>query len=279
MLLPVFSYGVPMITVRVGLPMTTGHLPIACERMEAPALISANSLWDRKNKRFRSPGAAICDLDVALDSAGFVAMTQYGGYLWSVEEYVELAGLHSWTWWAQMDYCCEPEIADSQQTIDSRIWASAYNLAYCRKVAQTWRTSGADWLQDPMPVIQGWSAKDYLRCIDLYDDVLRGNWPSLVGVGSVCRRSVSGQNGLLEIVSRLTSRLPDHVGLHLFGVKGSALPKLSNRVVSIDSAAWQYRARMIALEKNEPCTTTLKESVMNSWYQKQAMSQSQKKLF
>lgn len=268
-----------MIQIRVGLPMTAGYLPTACERLGAPALISANSLWDKKKGRFRDPGVRISDLDVALDSAGFVAMTHYGKYLWSVEDYVELAGIHSWAWWAQMDFCCEPEIADNQYAIDARVWASAYNLAYCRKVAKTWKDSGADWLQEPMPVLQGWSVKDYVRCIHLYDEVLEGKWPALVGLGSVCRRPVLGTNGLLEIVSRLTSELPTHVGLHLFGVKGSSLPKLGNRVVSIDSAAWQYRARMIALESGESCTTVLKEKIMRDWYRKQMSSQKQTKLF
>ena len=268
-----------MIKVRIGLPMAAGSLPIACERLEAPALVSASSLWDKKNKRFRSPGMVIGELDIALDSAGFVAMTHDGGYPWSVEQYVELAGLHSWAWWAQMDFCCEPEIAGNQDLVDARVWASAYNLAYCRKVARIWREAGADWLQDPMPVIQGWTPDSYLRCIDLYDGVLEGNWPNLVGVGSVCRRSVNGRNGLLEVVDRLSAALPHHVGFHLFGVKGSSLPKLNRRVVSIDSAAWQYRARMIALESKESCTIALKETTMRQWYEKQTSSQVQEKMF
>lgn len=268
-----------MIEVRVGLPMAAGSLPIECEKINAPALISANSMWDRKRGRFRDPGMAIGELDIALDSAGFVAMTHYGKYLWSVEDYVELAGLHSWTWWAQMDFCCEPEIAGDQYAIDARVWASAYNLAYCRKVAKVWRESGAYWLQDPMPVLQGWAPKDYLRCVQLYNDVLANTWPPLVGIGSVCRRSVHGPDGLLEIVDRLCAALPPHVGFHLFGVKGSSLPKLSRRVVSIDSAAWQYRARMIALENREPCTIALKAETMKRWHQKQLSSQTQEKMF
>tara|TARA_B100000131_G_scaffold65199_1_gene61612 strand:+ start:10997 stop:11797 length:801 start_codon:yes stop_codon:yes gene_type:complete len=258
-----------MVLVRVGLPKSTGSLPIACENLEAPALISANSLWDMQRGRFREPGMAIGELDVALDSAGFVAMAHYGGYPWTVEQYVELAGLHSWAWWAQMDFCCEPEVADSQYTIDSRVWSSAYNLAYCRKVASTWRRSGAYWLQDPMPVLQGWAPKDYLHCIKLYDEVLEGNWPDLVGIGSVCRRKIKGEDGLLAILKAVTEALPQNVGFHLFGVKSGALPLFNPRVISTDSAAWQFRARMIALENKEPCTIALKKESMKYWYEKQ----------
>ena len=77
--------------VRLGLPKSTGEFPGAAERLEAPVLISANSLWDNGRKQFRIPGSAIDDLDVALDSAGFVAMNLYGSYRWSVEQYVSLA--------------------------------------------------------------------------------------------------------------------------------------------------------------------------------------------
>ena len=255
--------------VRIGLPKTSGALPGACERLGAPALISASALWVKKGKRFRAPSYAICDLDCALDSAGFVAMTHYGGYPWTVEQYVELAGQYSWAWWAQMDFCCEPSLAKDKYAVDARIWASAYNLAYCRKVAHTWKDAGAFWLQDPMPVLQGWKPKDYINCARLYNNVLEGRWPDLVGIGSVCRRSLYGEDGLLSIVDTLSEELPPHVGFHLFGVKGAAIPKLNDRVVSVDSAAWQYRARMDALHNKKPCTIALKSAVMKDWYEKQ----------
>ena len=59
------------------------------------------------------------------------------------------------------------------------------------------------------------------------------------------------------------------MGFHLFGVKGAAIPKLNDRVVSVDSAAWQYRARMDALHNKKPCTIALKSAVMKDWYEKQ----------
>ena len=67
------------IDVLVGLPSTTGSLPIEVEKRGAPALVSANSLWDNKRKRFRDVGEASTGLNLALDSAGFVATRQYGG--------------------------------------------------------------------------------------------------------------------------------------------------------------------------------------------------------
>ena len=51
--------------VRIGLPKSTGEFPGVATNLEAPALVSANSLWDNEKKRFRAPGSAITDLDVA----------------------------------------------------------------------------------------------------------------------------------------------------------------------------------------------------------------------
>jgi hypothetical protein len=256
--------------VRIGLPKTSGSLPGACFSIEAPALVSASCMWNAKKRVFRAPSFAICDLDIALDSAGYVAMKHYGGYPWTVEQYVELAGLWGWSWYAQMDFCCEPEIASNQFLIDARVWASAYNLAYCLKVARTWRDAGAFWLQDPMPVLQGWNPEDYVHCIKLYDAVLGGDWPKLVGVGSVCRRHSGGPDGVVRVVSAIANELPAHVGLHLFGVKGSALSDLVGLpVASMDSAAWQYRARMKALHDNISCTIRVKSAAMEHWYRKE----------
>lgn len=52
-------------------------------------------------------------MDVALDSAGFVAWAHYGDFPWTVEQYVALAASRPWAWWASMDACCEPEVAGS----------------------------------------------------------------------------------------------------------------------------------------------------------------------
>jgi len=40
-------------------------------------------------------------------------------------------------------------------------------------------------------------------------------WPALVGVGSVCRRSLSGENGLMRVLDTLEGVLPTHVRFRL----------------------------------------------------------------
>lgn len=108
------------------------------------------------------------------------------------------------------------------------------------------------WPQDPLPILQGWSPDDYLYSAELTDVVLTtrglaGRWPDLVGLGSVCRRRLQGEDGLLAIVSRLDRVLPTHVQLHLYGVHSEAVEPLiaayGHRLASYDSQAWGQGAR------------------------------------
>ncbi len=52
-----------------------------------------------------------------------------------------------------------------------------------------------------MPVIQGRHPDDYLRCLDGIAGILRPDM--VVGIGSMCRRALSGPDGLLAVLSRL----------------------------------------------------------------------------
>ena len=70
-----------------------------------------------------------------------------------------------------------------------------------------------------MPVLQGWSRDDYLRCVELYR--LAGvdlTADPRVGVGSVCRRQATGE---IEVIVHS----PASLGLrrHVFGVKCGGL--------------------------------------------------------
>ena len=257
--------------LRVGLPEATGSLPLAAERLGVPVLVSASRLWDAKRQRFREPGRVTWDLDIALDSAGFTAMKTWGGcYPWSTRVYAELGVRHPWAWWSQPDLCCEPEIADSPAEVDRRVGRSAELLAEVTEIAEGliqricldlaldgYASEYAGCLKRmrrPMPVLQGWRPADYLSSIHRVDDALQGQWPELVGVGSVCRRHLHGEGGLLEILAVLDEHLPEHVRLHLFGVKGQAFSWLGpwlHRIESVDSMAWDFAARRSQRDRPE----------------------------
>lgn len=202
--------------------------------MGAPMLISAGSLW--QGGKLRRP-QAIKGANIALDSAGFVAMTVHGGcYPWDQSTYLDLVQWLNPVWYASRDYCVEPQIAQNELERDRRIHKTAqeYHLL-CEQADQRG-------LPRPMPVLQGWTSKDYIKSARLIEPL-----PQMIGIGSVCRRPLSGPSGLssiLDCVCELGSQL------HLFGVKGSALKRIKAdlfwrlKVKSIDSHAWDYGARM-----------------------------------
>lgn len=223
--------------IRIGIPTSFRRLTKAASDVGAPILVSANA-FRRSDSSFRAVDPEIFGgCDVALDSAGFVAMFRYGGYPWTVQQYLDLVARHDWAWWAAMDFCCEPEIADSQEKIDARVDRTVEKFEQCVWAAENRK------LKPCLPVLQGWRAADYLRC---YDEMSRRFYmPPLLGLGSVCRRSLGGPAGLLSIIATLDRHLPDRHKLHLFGVKGSAVGELAGhpRIASIDSMAWDAAAR------------------------------------
>jgi hypothetical protein len=250
--------------IRVGLPYSSAG--VLCQAAAGGAtLISAGSLRRRSEAadgsrewRFAPIGLAAWRTRAALDSAGFVAMVQ-GGYRWSVSEYVEFVVTNSgdgsrpfpWEWWSAMDYCCEPEIAADRAEVLERVRLTVESYREHLEELDYWRHEGIDDVPDPLPILQGRRPADYVACAEALLDVLlengRDGLPELVGIGSVCRRDLHGDEGLLGILDALHAALPDGVRLHLFGVKGDALPHLveryGSRVAAIDSMAWDFRAR------------------------------------
>jgi hypothetical protein len=106
-----------------------------------------------------------------------------------------------------------------------------------------------------------WAIWDYVAQMEhcLFGDAAyiegmgHDGWPDLVGVGSVCRKRLLGEDGLMRVLDTLEGVLPTHVRLHLFGVKSAAVSKLKDRprVASVDSMAWNA-ARWEAFQTNQP---------------------------
>lgn len=223
--------------------------------LNLPMLVSANSLW--KNGKFTG-FKPYEGRDVALDSSGFVAMKLYGGYRWTENQYADLAKAMAPTWWAQMDFCCEPEIASSPIEVQKRICATVDGLNKCESAA---REVG---ITKPMPVLQGWSPCEYVDG-PIYD---RSDL-SIVGIGSVCRRKLKGRTGLLEVIDAIDRKMPASVMFHLFGVKGIALASVarlfSKRRFSADSISYSYAARVECRESNVACTGQVRSDHAVKW--------------
>ncbi|EQB16816.1 MULTISPECIES: DUF7221 family queuine tRNA-ribosyltransferase-like protein [Sphingobium] len=259
------------VEIMVGLPhLNPGPILQRAIDMHVPALISANALsrWSRSKGWPDWRGWNLAALDharelasLSLDSAGFVAMARYGGYPWRTTDYLVLAASYPFRWFASMDYCVEPEIARDREEVLDRISRTIRANFDCRSGA---RDLGIE--HRLMPVIQGRRPEDYERCLDgLLLDYSR---TPLIGVGSLCRREVSGPEGLIAVLDHLDRILPRDVRLHGFGVKGTALSHLKGleyRLASTDSQAYGQTARHDALVRGVPKTDRLVAQHMQAW--------------
>ena len=302
-----------MPVVRVGLPYASrGTLLEAAQDIGGHTLLSAGAMHRQRRGKgdtdrpwaFTRIGDAAWMSSSALDSAGFVAMMQ-GGYRWSVEEYVgwvctlngdDNAGrAFPFGWWSAMDFCCEPEIASDRAEVEKRIRATVDSYRQTLEALNGWRDEGVTDVPDPMPILQGRTADDYVGCAHELarvisesspctcpdgDEWCAAEWhrthkglPALVGLGSVCRRNLHGPEGLLTILEALDKALPAHVRLHLFGVKGDSLPhiaaRFAHRIESIDSMAWDLRARKEARAARISNTVEHRAEWMKRWHDAQ----------
>lgn len=288
----------PPVEVVLGLPyLSGGPLTTTARRLGATVLLSASAFskhrdhgpvparWSDGNgpsgrvRRMRewcgwnvgqmrhAEGLAGVDLD----SAGFVAMALNNGFEWSPEQYVSgLCAAYPWRRFSSMDMCVEQEVASDRNAVRERIAKTVALNRECRLVAQD---LGID--DRLMPVIQGATADDYLRCFDaMSGSIAEGK---VIGVGSMCRRRTAGDDGIVAIVDRLDRELPRGVRLHLFGLKSDgaeAVAMLNARVASIDSQAYGVRARRLANDERRRDPSFSKSNafvagIMETWWRGQ----------
>lgn len=281
------------LVMRVGIPHIGGALTSHAFEEGFPAMVSASAFWREKQGRFHIP--EICnlhELDLALDSGGFVSgmlFKQKGRqrgianvFPWTLSQYVELAASLGVNFWSQPDLCVEPELASSREERDYRINATATLLEATLRQVYAWQnelaktcapSTVANMIKPPVPIIQGWTVSDYQRSMDLLMQVW-SRWqpwldvPTLIGVGSVCRRSLSHpEHGLHAILAGLEGLIPSGSRVHLFGVKGSVLSslKLLPWVGSADSMAFDFGARIKA--RKQGCSNTMahRSQEMSAW--------------
>ncbi|MEW6343010.1 MAG: hypothetical protein AB1704_20305 [Pseudomonadota bacterium] len=280
--------------MRVGIPHRGGKLAVHAFKSGYPVMVSANAFFNPKTGQFDIPHhSPLQDLDVALDSAGFVAMQTFkakgrqagpGGFFpWSYGAFLELSVLLRPSWYSAMDLCCEPDATDCGIHTDWRIRATATMLESMLQILESWQAEYAkevsavmvaNDLKPPVPICQGWELDDYLRSLDLTMEVWdRHSWlalPTLMGLGSVCRRDLHHPKyGLFAILDGLEGRLPNGTKLHLFGVKGAALDrvKMYPFVASCDSMAFDYGARRRAHQAGVSNTMEHRAASMSNWMQ------------
>ncbi|GAA0720181.1 hypothetical protein Drose_06470 [Dactylosporangium roseum] len=184
----------------------------------------------------------------ALDSGGFSELSLFGEWRTTPEEYVAAVrrydreiGMLEWA--APQDWMVEPfMLAKTRLTVAEHQRRTVAN--YLQLCDLWWRAEHDAAGRDPefcpfMPVLQGWTIADYLRCADAYEQV-GVNLPDypVVGVGSVCRRQATS-----EIADIMASLADLGLNLHGFGVKTSGLARYARHLASADSMAWSYAGR------------------------------------
>jgi len=272
----------PGIDIIIGLPhLSEGPILQRVRALGRTALLSANGLsrWSKKRGWREWTGWRLGQLQnvhglagLCLDSAGYVAAARYGGFPWSLTDYVELAAAYPFKWWASADYCVEQEIARDREEVIDRLSRTIRANRDCWRLADDHGIAGTF-----MPVIQGRRPTDYERCVDALWGWLRPD--AIIGVGSMCRREIQGPEGLIAVIDHLDRILPPRVRLHAFGVKGSALPYLlpfAHRVASIDSQAYGIGARQAALRTGVSKTDRVVADHMEHWLGRQQSRLSQR---
>lgn len=195
----------------------------------AAAFISVNTLRGRKK--------AIEPAEWIMDSGAFSEILQHGRYRFPVEEYAfeinRWKGCGTLLAAVSQDYMCEPAmLAKTGLTVadHQRLTIERYD-ALVGLVTDVY----------VMPVLQGYSSKEYVECLRAYGDRIGpGAW---VGVGSVCKRN-SNPAAIWRVLDAIKAERPD-LRLHGFGVKTTALKSriISDLLYSADSMAWSFAAR------------------------------------
>lgn len=205
------------------------HMPNWLSSLDVPLFVSRRRLATRK----RFP-RAICGW--ALDSGGFSELSLYGGwsigpnvYADDVRRYRDEIGKLEWA--AIQDWMCEPVMLNKTGlTVRRHQELTVQSYLDLMTIAPD-----LPWV----PVLQGWTLRQYIECIDLYasSGVFLTSLP-LVGVGSVCRRQ--GTTEIAEIFGTLNA-----IGLkcHAFGLKIRGLMRSAGLIRSADSLAWSFAAR------------------------------------
>jgi hypothetical protein len=200
-------------------------------RVDIPLFISRTVLYNRKT--YPRPSAPW-----ALDSGAFTEINRNGKWELGAQEYARFVRkivdcMPYLQWAAPQDWMCEPFVlkkTGNSVTQNQRLTVN--NFLELQQLAPD-----LPWI----PVVQGWTEDDYLRCVDMYAnagvDLLLY---STVGVGSVCRRQSSS-----EVLWILRTLKDLGLRLHAFGVKTRGLVRASSSLVSSDSMAWSIRGRHV----------------------------------
>jgi hypothetical protein len=180
--------------ILIGLPYSNeGALSREAQALTAPVLISAGSLW-RKGDEPGQPKTCGHRRGFATGRAPWTAWgaaMMLGGYRWTVAQYVEAVVTNCghgalpfpWRWWSAMDFCCENQIAPNREEVRRRMELTVNTYAEILQELEAWRREGVTDVPDPLPVLQGRTAADYLWSAAALGEAIDREHPCVCPIG------------------------------------------------------------------------------------------------
>jgi hypothetical protein len=236
-----------MTDVRMYYGAASGQQRSALRRLEPEGVMISHATQNN--------GMLLGDHETFIDCGGYHHMVSGAPeYDDSDREYLAYIHEHRPDLWALRDYPCEPDLLDQigrsvadqqRRTTDKHI--SLYNI-----VSGSWMADRA------VVVVQGWTLRDYLECLDAFRD--HGLPLDRVAIGSVCRR---GQDeDIAEIVLALRDELGEDAYLHAFGVKSDVLRfrEVADALDSVDSAAYDVAESRVPSTRSDGESFTWRDS-------------------
>jgi len=134
---------------------------------------------------------------------------------------------------APQDWMAEPAIrAKTSLTVAQHQVRTVTNFLELQTIAPD-----VPWI----PVLQGWSLRDYLTCTARYADAgVDLSAQRAVAIGSICRRQ--GSNLVADIIAAVYDAVPG-IRIHALGAKIAGVAKYGTCLSSSDSLAWSRAAR------------------------------------
>lgn len=205
---------------------------------------------------------------VAWDSSGFSMLQKNGRWTFSASEYAAKAlhyagamGLPDWI--APQDWMCEELVINggtkngikfvgTRRFLDPLGVHTLDEMVLLHQRLTVLNGVALRRMAPELPfrfVLQGNTKEQYFRHIDMYLAAGVDLWSEeLVGLGSVCRRQNTD-----EIVEIVTGLYELGLRLHGFGVKTQGIERYGHMLVSADSMAWSFDARMAGRKGRKLC--------------------------
>lgn len=226
------------------------HRPNWLPQVTTPVFISRNVFPKRTFPRAAGR--------YAIDSGGFTELQRHGRWTITPGEYVAFLR-RAWVesgpfdFAAPMDWMCEPAVVAGGEFAGQTFAGTGLSVEeHQRRTVANFMELHALAPDLPIiPVLQGWTLADYLRCVDMYTAAGIDIAAQRFGLGSICRRQHTIEAAaIIDALRDRGVRL-----IHGFGFKIEGLRNCWAELDSADSMAWSKDGRHAGPCQHPPYAT------------------------